>query len=327
MAARSRRAALAAAGAAWLVAATPSLALPRGAGEGTDGEAPQPAAAASAATAPAPTPGSTLPAGRGGPGRGGQEPAPDRFAEALARGDRAFAGRADEGLLREAIRAYGDAAAERPGDPRAELPLARAWMLLALAAPAETPGACDAAARAAERALRAQDPAFAAAVDGGEPPEKALAAVKAPGAEALYWLSYASLEAARARGFAAVLAVRDAVLAGLGRAVALDETVDHAGPRRVLGDLLAGLPSAVGGGAAKARAHFERALALAPDYQLTRVREAERLAVLLQDRALFDRLLAEVSGSEPGRAPAVAPENALSRRLAAALRKRADRLF
>jgi hypothetical protein len=262
-----------------------------------------------------------------GEGPGAALTGKDRFAAALAAGDRAFEARDDEARLRDAIRAYGDAAAELPGEPRAELSLARAWLLLGAAAPRETPGACDAAARASERALRALDPDFAAAVDRGDAPEKALGAVKAPAAAALYWFSLAALEGARARGFAAVLAVREAVRAGLQRAAALDERVDHGGPHRALGDLLAGLPTAAGGGAAAAREHFDRALALAPDYQLTRVLEAERLAVLLQDRKLFDLRLAEVAGFDLAAAPALAPENALARRLGAVLRKRADRLF
>ena len=124
-----------------------------------------------------------------------------------------------------------------------------------------------------------------------------------------------------------MLSVKDAARALMERAAALDERVDFGGPRRALGAWLAAIPSAAGGGAAAARTQLERALALAPSYQLTRVRDAETLSVLLQDRARFERLLGEVLAFDPARAPEVAPENRLAQRLAKDLLARRDRLF
>ncbi|HET9594092.1 MAG TPA: TRAP transporter TatT component family protein, partial [Anaeromyxobacteraceae bacterium] len=59
----------------------------------------------------------------------------------------------------------------------------------------------------------------------------------------------------------------------------------------------------------------------------TRVRDAEVLAVLLQDSGRFDALLREVLAYDPERSPEIAPENRLAQRLARALEKRRDRLF
>jgi hypothetical protein len=126
---------------------------------------------------------------------------------------------------------------------------------------------------------------------------------------------------------AAVLAVRDGARAMMERAAALDETVDYGGPRRALGAWLATIPSAAGGGAAAARRELERARALDPDYQLTRVREAETLAVLLQDAQRFDALLDAVLAFDPARRPEIAPENRLAQRLARDLKARRGRLF
>ncbi|MFL5273271.1 MAG: TRAP transporter TatT component family protein, partial [Anaeromyxobacteraceae bacterium] len=158
-------------------------------------------------------------------------------------------------------------------------------------------------------------------------PARAADAVAAPGAEPLDWLARAPGGRAQARGIAAVLSVKDAARAMMERAATLDERVDHAGPRRALGAWLAVLPGAAGGGAAASRASFDRARALAPAYLLARVREAEVLAVLVQDRARFDALLGEVLASDPARAPEVAPENRLAQRLAKDLQARRDRLF
>jgi hypothetical protein len=180
-------------------------------------------------------------------------------------------------------------------------------------------------------------------VDAGGDAGAAAARVGPEGAEALYWLARASWEGARARGFAAVLAVKPFALPSMERVAALDERLDHAGPRRALGAWRAGLPAAVGGGAEAARAEFRRARELAPGWPWNAVEEAATLRVLLQDRPGFEALLAEVLGGAPGGAAAggtaggaagaspgadVPPEEAeAARRAARDLRARADRLF
>lgn len=258
-----------------------------------------------------------------------RDAAPARFDSTIAEGDRALALRGDPERLEAALRAYALAAAQRPGDPAAELGLARAEAFRGLAAPATAPAraAWEASARAAERALRVQAPAWAEAIDRGDDPAAAAARVDAPGAEALYLLAQGSMRAAQATGYAAVLAVKDAALAMMARAAELDERIDAAGPHRALGAWRAMLPTAAGGGAAAARAHFDRARALAPDDPLARVAEAETWAVLVQDERRFDALLEEVLAVDPGRDPARAPEAAIARARAKELLLRRARLF
>lgn len=253
----------------------------------------------------------------------------ERYVAALAEGDEAFQRRGDPAKLEAAIAAYARAAAQRPGAPDAELRLARAeaFRALAVPAPARTREAWEASARAAERALRTVSPSWAAGIDLGEDPAAAAARVDGPGAEALYLLAQGSMRAAQATGYAAVLAVKDATLAMMARAAELDERMDAAGPHRALGAWRAALPVAAGGGAAASRAHFERARTLAPDELLARVAQAETYAVLVQDGALFDRLLVEVASADLSRDPERAAENAIARRKAAALAARKARLF
>ncbi|ACL67496.1 conserved hypothetical protein [Anaeromyxobacter dehalogenans 2CP-1] len=255
--------------------------------------------------------------------------AAERYEQALAEGDRAYADRDEPARLAEAIAAYGRAATVRPRDPGPELRIARAEAFAGLAAedPARARQAWDASARAAERALRALSPAWAQAIDQGDDPAAAAARVEAPGAEALYWLALGSMRSAQTSGYAAVLAVKDATLAMMSRTAALDERVDAAGPHRALGAWRAALPVAAGGGAAAARAHFDRARALFPAEPLARVAEAETYAVLVQDRALFERLLGEVLAPGDGGDPDRAPERGVARRRAKALLERAGRLF
>ncbi len=121
--------------------------------------------------------------------------------------------------------------------------------------------------------------------------------------------------------------LKGAALAMMDRAAALDEKLDAAGPHRALGAWRAALPSAAGGGAGPARSHFERALALFPDEPLARVAEAETYAVLVQDAALFDRLLAEVKALDAAQRPERAPEIRIAQRQARDLATRRGKLF
>lgn len=252
-----------------------------------------------------------------------QVPSPQ--AVLVARGDEAFAARGDPAHLAEALDLFARAAALRPGDPTVELRLARAEAFRALAAPEAAAEAWVAASRAAERALRKLSPGWGAAVAAGDL-AGAPAKVGPEGAEPLYWLALATWSSAQAKGLAALLAVKDPALAAMERAAALDGSVDCAGPHRALGAWTAALPAAVGGGVARSRHHFEEARRLGAACLLNRVAEAGSLLVLLQDRAGFERVLAEVEQA-PDADPRWAPENAVARRLARDLRGRAAKLF
>lgn len=232
-------------------------------------------------------------------------------------------------MLDSALGAFRRAASLRPGDGGAELRLARAEALRAqlTASAAESRFAWDAASRAGERALRARTPAFAVAIDRGDDPVAAAAVLDPSGAEPLYWLAVGRLRVAQATGPMAVMVTKDVVRGLLERVVALDERVNRAGPHRWLGALLAALPTAAGGGVARAREHFEQALALAPEDPFRPVLEAETLAVLLQDGARFDALLAEVTARDPAAERALAAEITAARRMAEGLRGRRGRLF
>ncbi len=251
-------------------------------------------------------------------------PAPSRTA-LLARGDEAFAARGDPARLAEALAAYERAARLAPGDPAAELRLARAEAFRALSDPPAARAAWPAAARAAERALRRLAPGWAEAVDGGDL-VGAAARVGPEGAEALYWLALATGASAREKGLAAVLVVKDASMSAMERVAALDGSIDCGGPHRALGAWAAALPAAVGGGAARSRRHFEQARAIGPGCLLGPVAEAGSLLVLLQDRGAFERTLDEVVAAGDAD-PRWAPENAVARRQARELRARAAGLF
>lgn len=270
----------------------------------------------------------------GAPPAAGPEPvaappvaAREPYAEEMRSGEAAYAGRDDPSRLASAIAHFRAAAALRPGDAAPLLALARASAYRAQATPEAARDSWRDVSASAEQALRIASPSFAEAIDRGEDPGRAVAKVDRSGAPALYWLALSTMGMAQARGMAAVLSVKDGARAMMERAAALDERVDFAGPRRALGAWLATLPSAAGGGASAARSQFERARSLFPEYQLARVRDAEVLAVLLQDRKRFEVALGEVLAFDEGRAPAIAPENRLAKKLARDLLARKERLF
>lgn len=97
-------------------------------------------------------------------------------------------------------------------------------------------------------------------------------------AAAHYYLAQNLGELARTKSLGALKLVREMEKTWL-RAVALDERLDFAGPDRSLGMLYLdapGWPTSVGSNA-KARAHLERAVQLAPDYPDNRLTLAEAL--------------------------------------------------
>lgn len=105
----------------------------------------------------------------------------------------------------------------------------------------------------------------------------------------------------------------------LRRAVALDAGYHAAGPLRVLARLETKLPKWLGGGHARARADFEKALTLAPNNTVTRLYFAELLLETGDERSA--RLQLEALLAAPTD-PAWAFERARDRRLAHAMLKK-----
>ncbi len=101
------------------------------------------------------------------------------------------------------------------------------------------------------------------------------------------------------------------------RVVELDESVYYGAAHLFLGALYASVPADLGGNAARAKEHFDRARALAPKGDLLpRVLYARYyLAGIGADRAAFEKTLREVIDADPD---AAGPERALSNRIAQA---------
>jgi hypothetical protein len=117
------------------------------------------------------------------------------------------------------------------------------------------------------------------------------------------------------------------VEAALGRALALDETYEHGAIHGYLGILNSLRPPALGGRPEVAREHFERALALNGDKDLSvKVEYAKRYARLVFDQELHDRLLTEVVNA-PTEAPGFTLFNVLAKQEALELLESSKEYF
>ncbi len=96
----------------------------------------------------------------------------------------------------------------------------------------------------------------------------------------------------------------------------------------ILGSLYGSMGPSLGGDAAKAKKHFDRALALTERrFLLVQVMYAKTLAVQNQDLPLFKKLLNEVLDAKLEIFPQQKLANVAAKRRARRLLKRADELF
>lgn len=269
------------------------------------------------------------------------EPLPSDRVALEARAKAAFEARELPGHAEESGQAYEELAARSDAPVDALLNAARARRFAAealarrslQAAKDALPGArgaelSSAAAREAQacaadarKAWTQAAPKSAAAFEQ-DPSLASLAEVPASAAEPLLLDGVCTALWARTRGFVALAERRDELKAVFTRVGALDPRLDDAAADRHLGALLAQLPAYAGGDLREAKAHFERALSLAPGSSATRVLYARTVAVKQLDRALFDRLLAEAQ-----KLPARGIEDRAAQAEALELSQRADALF
>jgi hypothetical protein len=239
-----------------------------------------------------------------------------------ARAKALWALRTDAGGLSDAIAAFHEAAEAAPEQPARWAALAEAHHFAAMNA---------ALARDVELVVRHHALGLAAAERGlsatnaGDGVE--LAEVTRERAPALYWLARHRLGAARQSGFGHRIVQRPRAIAELERCHALDPSIDHGGPDRVLGSLRARPLSPALRALAVAREHFERAIAAAPDYLPTRLAFARDYAVVAQDRGVFERELSAVLEADPAKVQAMEPENRIAQAQARRLLSRAGELF
>lgn len=269
------------------------------------------------------------------PEMGGAAPTSAELAEVaplVAEGDAAWAGREDAAQLRRAIAAWEKAVSAAPAERSLLVKLARAHYLLGYGhlhgdgQRAARIAAYEKGSRYGEKAL-ATNPAYAHLVSSGAHVDDALVASTADDVPALHWY-YANLARwVNEQGIQKALFERERIWKLATRVNELDERYFHGSGPRLLATYYAKAPGMAGGDLEKAKADFERSLAIAPDYFATKVLMAELYATKKRDKVLFERLLAEVVNGDPRALPDVVPEQKLEQENARALLRRAGDLF
>jgi tetratricopeptide (TPR) repeat protein len=274
-----------------------------------------------------------------GTGRTSQWEAPTTPAPAAATGattpaaaaEEAWAKRGDRAELEKAIAAWEAALAQQPDDVAILGHLSRAHYLLAdgfLRKPEDKPAYVDSMRKGigyGERGVAAASPAFKSKVKNDEKVEDAIKVVGREGLDPMYWWVVNLGKWARAEGLAKLLGNKDRAKGVMTRALELDETFFHGAPHRYFGAYWSLLP--VGRDLDKSKQHFERSLAIAPNYAGTKVLMAETYAVKKQDRALFDKLLGEVLALPDEAIPGLEPETRIEKDKARELQAKVNDLF
>lgn len=114
----------------------------------------------------------------------------------------------------------------------------------------------------------------------------------------------------------------------IARALELDEGYYHAGSHMIFGSLYGSMGKMLGGDAEKAKRHFTRALELTQRrFLMVQLMYAKTLAVQLQDKELFQRLLDEVLKADLSIDPTQKLANVAAKRRARRLLARKSELF
>jgi predicted anti-sigma-YlaC factor YlaD len=204
----------------------------------------------------------------------------------------------------------------------------------------DSPEAERYAARAREMYRRAHDyglrlllkrhPDLTAALDsGGDPLKQALGRCTAEDLPGVFWAGMPLAAGINlGKDDVAMIAQVPRAKALVTRALQLSEDYSHAGAHMILGSLFGGVPRMLGGDPERSRKHFDRALELTRrTFLLVHVMYAQTLAVQLQDRALFSKLLNEVLQAKLSIDPQQKLANTAAKRRARRLLDRADELF
>ncbi|MBI5240201.1 MAG: hypothetical protein HY926_06990 [Elusimicrobia bacterium] len=177
--------------------------------------------------------------------------------------------------------------------------------------------------------LRGRDYALRSLGTDPDGAEQALPGAGRADAAALFWAAfcwagYINL----AKDSPAAVSELPKAVAVMKRSHELDPDYNFAGSDQFFGVYFASRPRLLGGDTDKAKEHFKWAELLTEGkYLMTYVLEAKSLAVALQDRALFESLLAKVKAAPAGSLPHSRLADEVAKLKAAALMEKIDDLF
>ena len=179
----------------------------------------------------------------------------------------------------------------------------------------------------AEKGMVASSDAFKERVKAGDRPEDAVDALDLKGQPAMYWYASNLGRWAKQSGFSTLIREKDRIKKIMERVMALDENYFFAGPHRYFGAMYGLAPGFAGGDMDKSREHFEKAIALAPNYLGSRVLYLEVWAQKEEDEDVWREQMDIIDATAEGALDGMTPENHFEKKKAADLKSKEEDIF
>lgn len=180
-----------------------------------------------------------------------------------------------------------------------------------------------------ERALAAASPEFKEKMGNKKTKfYEAINVVPIEGIEAMYWYAACLGKWAKRTSFAVLLGNKDNIKATMEHVLELDPKFFHGAAHRYFGAYYAIAPGFAGGDDNESAKHFGLSLDLAPYYLGTKVLWAEHLATKSDEgEELFKKLLQEVIDADPNATAGLEPESKIEQEKAKELLANIDEFF
>ena len=237
----------------------------------------------------------------------------------IAQGNELWLERADVGQLERALGAFEEAATIDTENLGLLITLARGnyfWADAYLVDDKERQTAVyEKSLSFAEKAM-ALHPEFKALVESGATIEDAVKVLDVEYVGAVYWGSASLGKWGLNKGLATILKNKERGRKMMARCVELDETYYYGGPHRWFGSYYGKLPAIAGRDLNRSKEHFDKAIAIAPNYFGTRVLQAEYYSKNAQDKELFQSDLEFVINTPSDVIPELVPEHDVEKKKA-----------
>ena len=180
---------------------------------------------------------------------------------------------------------------------------------------------------AGEKGMLASSDEFAERVKSGEKVSDALSSLPNSSQATLYWYAVNLGKFASLKGLRTSLFYKNRLISIMQHVLNLNESFYYGAPHRYLGAYFAKAPGFAGGDMVKAKAHFEKAIALAPNFFANHLTYAEFFAIKTEDKGLFVRLIDTVLKGNPRKIEELEPEQRLEQHKATKLQAQENTLF
>lgn len=245
-----------------------------------------------------------------------------------------WAERDDRAKLEAAIEAWEKVVQAVPNDAEALTSLARAHYFLAdgfLALEEDVQDQEFAAYQKGvdygERALLVLEPGFEKDMRSGKSFEEAISKINPSAINAAYWYCTNLGRFASKQGLSERLYYKDKLKTAMERILELDAKFYYGAADRYFGAFYSLLPGIAGRDTDKSAAHFEKSLAMAPEYLSTKVIKAQFLAPAIDDEDMYRAELEAVLAAPDTDNPDIAPENRAAKRHAKKMLEQIDEVF